>query len=111
MVVCDKSKIGSEGIRGAPDLVIEILSPSNTAIEMAMKLKLYQQAGVREYWVVDPENQGLSVHSFKGDTILTTTYGNTGTVSFVIFPDFSITLERVFADLTLCENLLLLQSA
>jgi len=55
MVVCDKSKIGSEGIRSALDLTIEILSPSNTAIEMAEKLCLYQDAGVREYWVVDPK--------------------------------------------------------
>jgi len=97
MVICDKEKIGPEGCRGAPDLVIEILSPSNTAIEMERKLKLYRQAGVREYWIVDSENKGLTVHHFKDGAILTNTYGSAGTVQVAIFPELNITLEQVFA--------------
>jgi Uma2 family endonuclease len=65
MVICDEEKRGHEGCRGAPDLVVEILSPSNTAIEMERKLKLYREAGVREYWVVDPVNKGLAVYLFS----------------------------------------------
>ena len=98
MVICDKAKIGPEGCHGAPDLIIEILSPSNTAIEMERKFKLYRQAGVREYWIVDPENNGLTVYCFKGGEIITNTYGNTDTVSVAIFPDLSISLEQVFAE-------------
>jgi len=96
VVICDKIKIGPEGCRGAPDLVVEILSPSNTAIEMERKLKLYQEAGVREYWVIDPENNGLTVYVFQKDVIVKT-YKNTDTVEVAILPGLKIALEPVFA--------------
>ena len=98
MVICDKNKIGPEGCRGAPDLVIEILSPSNTAIEMERKFKLYRQAGVREYWIVDSENSGLKVYCFKDGAIFTNTYRSADTVPVSLFPDLTIALEQVFAD-------------
>ena len=98
LVVCDKEKIGPEACRGAPDLVIEILSPSNSAIEMERKLKLYQHSGVREYWVVDPEHNGLTVYCFKEDVIITKTYKSTDTVTVAIFPDLRIALEQVFSE-------------
>ena len=98
MVICDKSKIGPEGCRGAPDLIIEILSPSNTAIEMERKFKLYRRAGVQEYWVVDPENKGLTAYCFKDREILTKIYGSADTVSVATFPDLSLNLEQVFAE-------------
>jgi len=97
MVVCDGDKIGPEGIRGAPDLAIEILSPSNTAIEMAEKLCLYQDAGVREYWVVDPKNNKVTVHRFRPGEISTRTYRASDTVPVGIFPDFGVALDQVFA--------------
>ena len=97
-IICDKKKIGPEGCRGAPDLVIEILSPTNTAIEMERKLKLYQEAGVREYWIVDPENNGLTVYRFQEGAILFYTYKKDATVPVGIFPDLNITLKEVFSD-------------
>jgi Uma2 family endonuclease len=96
-VICDEKKRGKEGCHGAPELVIEILSPSNSAIEMERKFKLYQQAGVREYWVVDPENNGLTVYCFKDGKILTNTYGKDGIVSVSVIPGLDIALEQVFA--------------
>lgn len=60
-VICDKSKIDQRGCKGAPDLVIEILSPSTQRHDQLVKLNLYQQAGVREYWIVDPENRTVRV--------------------------------------------------
>ena len=96
-VICDKKKLGPEGCRGAPDLVVEILSPSNTAIEMEQKLKLYQEAGVREYWVIDPENNGLTVYLFEKD-IIAKTYKSTATVAVTIFPGLNIPLEQIFAE-------------
>ena len=96
-VICDEKKRGPEGCRGAPDLVVEILSPSNTAIEMERKLKLYQQAGVREYWVVDPQNSGLTVYCFRNGFIQANTYGKDGVVPVSIFPGLDIALEQVFA--------------
>jgi len=98
MVVCDKDKIGPEGIRGAPDLAIEILSPSNTAIEMAEKLCLYQDAGVREYWVVDPKNNRITVHRFQPGEISIKTYKATDTLPVGIFPDFAVALDQVFTE-------------
>jgi len=97
VVICDEKKRGPEGCRGAPDLVVEILSPANTAIEMERKLKLYHEAGVREYWIVDPENNGLTVYLFQKDVIVKT-YKNTDTVSVAILPGLNITLEQVFAE-------------
>jgi len=98
MVVCDKSKMGPEGIRGAPDLIIEILSPSNTAIEMAEKRCLYQDAGVCEYWVVDPKNNKVAVYNFQSGEVFTKIYKATDTVPVGIFPDFGIALDQVFAE-------------
>ena len=97
MVICDRNIIGPEGCRGAPDLVIEILSPSNTAIEMERKFALYREAGVREYWIVDPENNRIKVCCFKDGAILTNTYEAADTVTVDIFPDLKIELEQVFA--------------
>jgi len=97
-VVCDGKKRGYEGCRGAPDLVIEILSPSNNAIEMEQKLKLYQEAGVREYWVVDPENNGLTVYRFQEGAIFTYTLKKDAAVPVGIFPDLDINLKQVFAE-------------
>ena len=53
-VICDENKIDEKGCKGAPDLIIEVLSPSSSTRDMKDKRQLYQQAGVPEYWVVDP---------------------------------------------------------
>lgn len=60
-VVCDMSKLDDHGCKGAPDLIIEILSPSTQRHDQLVKLDLYQQAGVREYWIVDPKNKTVRV--------------------------------------------------
>jgi Uma2 family endonuclease len=94
-VVCDEAKRGKEGCRGAPDLVIEILSPSNTAIEMQRKFALYMEAGVREYWVVDPENERLNVYCFENGLSFAA-YKKSDNVRAAIFPDFTVALSEVF---------------
>ena len=60
-VVCDRDKLDDHGCKGAPDLVVEILSPSTRRHDRLIKLDLYQRAGVREYWIVDPENKAVQV--------------------------------------------------
>ena len=98
VIICDEKKRGKEACRGAPDMVVEILSPSNTATEMERKFKLYRKAGVLEYWVVDTENQGLTVYKFTKKVISTETYGNTDTVSVGVLKGLDIPLEQVFAE-------------
>lgn len=67
IVICDRSKITRAGITGAPDLVIEILSPSTRKKDMFLKLNKYLNAGVREYWMVDPERKQVIVYDFDHD--------------------------------------------
>lgn len=65
-VVCDSDKLDDHGCKGAPDLVIEILSPSTRRHDRLVKLGLYQRAGVREYWIVDPEYKSVQVFTLDG---------------------------------------------
>ncbi|MDR1909868.1 MAG: Uma2 family endonuclease [Spirochaetaceae bacterium] len=64
-VVCDESKLDERGCKGAPDLIIEVLSPSNPRHDLLLKFNLYLRAGVREYWVVDPETKTVIVYTLK----------------------------------------------
>ena len=98
IVICGKEKIGPEGCRGAPDLVIEILSPSNSAIEMEKKLQLYQEAGVREYWVVNPVHNGLAAYLFSNGAMSITQYKSKGKVPVAVLDGLEINLDQVFAE-------------
>lgn len=61
-VICDSDKLDDTGCKGAPDMVIEILSPSTQRHDRLTKYNLYQRAGVGEYWIVDPESQTVQVY-------------------------------------------------
>lgn len=67
MVVCDREKIMNQCIFGAPDLVVEILSNSTWKKDMYLKLERYAAAGVREYWIVDPEKEKVIVYDLSGE--------------------------------------------
>lgn len=67
MVVCDRSKVDRRGIHGAPDLAVEILSDSTSRLDRGVKLGLYQKAGVREYWIVDPKYRSISVYTLDNE--------------------------------------------
>ena len=96
MVICDKNKLVPEGVRGAPDLVIEILSPSNSAIYMCQKLRIYQEAGVREYWVVNPDSKEITVYLFGRSVNKNKIYKNSDVINVTVLPGLSIPLEQVF---------------
>lgn len=68
-VICSRDKIRRGGCFGAPDWIIEIVSPSSKALDTGIKLFKYRNAGVREYWIVDPKNHKIQVHSFEKDNI------------------------------------------
>lgn len=62
VVICDADKIGERRVRGAPDLVVEVLSPSTASHDMVKKRRLYESRGVREYWLVHPTDRVLTVY-------------------------------------------------
>lgn len=64
IVVCDRDKLDDKGCKGAPDMVIEIVSPSSKKLDYVLKLAEYEKAGVREYWIVDPNKQCILVYRF-----------------------------------------------
>ena len=70
LVVCDENKISKEGILGAPDLVVEVLSPSTRKKDMSVKLAKYMGAGVREYWIIDPDTKRVIVYDWEQEEIL-----------------------------------------
>ncbi len=74
LVICDKNKINSRGVYGAPDLAIEILSPSTARLDATLKLYKYMKAGVREYWIVDPENRQVLVYRNKEGNVILKVY-------------------------------------
>lgn len=64
-VICDRDKLDDRGCNGAPDWIIEVVSPNNEKHDTFRKLRLYSKAGVREYWIVDPEEKTVVVYNFE----------------------------------------------
>jgi Uma2 family endonuclease len=64
-IICDEKKLTDWGCQGAPDWVIEVLSPSNKDYDCVIKMMQYQKSGVREYWIVDPEEEKVYVYNFE----------------------------------------------
>ena len=87
-VICDKNKLTDEGCKGAPDWIIEIVSPSSRAMDYNKKLFKYRTAGVREYWIVDPMKQQIMVYNFEHDTF--EQYSFSDKVKAGIYKDFEI---------------------
>lgn len=99
-VVCDQKKIDEYGIKGAPDLIIEILSPSNFRHDRIVKLNLYNEAGVREYWIVDPTNKSVQVFlpDKDGKLWIHEEYYPSDDAKVNILEGCVINLDKVFAE-------------
>lgn len=91
-VICDKNKIDSKGCNGAPDWIIEIISPATKKMDYYTKLSLYQDAGVREYWIVDPYKNTTVVYDMEHDEI-PAVYPFTDNIPVGIYQGFSINLS------------------
>ena len=98
-VVCDQAKVTDDGIKGAPDLVVEILSPSTAQKDLTLKFRVYERAGVREYWVVHPVDHTLMVFRLteNGQYGRPDSYGETDEVPVGVLDGLTIELQRVFA--------------
>ena len=98
-VVCDHDKLDEAGCKGAPDLIAEILSPSTQRRDRLEKYNLYQRAGVREYWIVDPETKTVQVCVLEGDHFKLTEVYTAGAIAKVnVLDGCFIELEKVFQE-------------
>jgi len=98
-VVCDPAKIDEKGCLGAPDIVVEILSPGNNKKELKNKYEVYEEAGIPEYWIIHPQEKTflkytLTSGKFQPSRLLT--MGDT--VETPILPGFVLSLDELFAD-------------
>ena len=98
-VICNPSKLDDTGCKGAPDLVMEILSPSTKRHDRFTKFNLYQRAGVREYWIVDPDDKTVQVFVLEDGHYTAKDFGAAGDVVRVnVLEDCTIDLSQVFSE-------------
>ena len=93
-VVCDEKKKSQRGINGAPDFIIEVVSPSNEDRDYIDKLNLYMQYGVKEYWIVNPITKNILVY-LNGEKVKTYNYTFNDKVKVNIFEDFEIDFKEL----------------
>lgn len=97
-VICDPEKIDEDGCLGAPDLIVEILSKGNSKKEMHIKYNLYEECGVREYWIADPEHSTLHVFVLYNDEKyqLQRIYTTDEIAVSAIFTDLKVDVNEIF---------------
>jgi Uma2 family endonuclease len=98
-VICDKEKLDDRGCIGAPDLIIEILSPGNSKKEMDIKFDLYEENGVKEYWIVEPYQKSILIYTLQKDTYIgLKPIAEEGLVHSPLFPELSFNVADIFVD-------------
>ena len=97
-VVCDLSKLDKRGCCGAPDMIVEVLSPSTSRRDFTEKFALYEEFGVKEYWIVHPEGKAVNVFLLQetGKYNQGTTYEWEGKIPVHVFEDYPIDLKDIF---------------
>jgi Uma2 family endonuclease len=90
--------LDDRGCNGAPDFIIEIISPSNARHDWIVKFSKYREVGVREYWIVDPEERVISAYVLQDGQYIAANYGDTATVPITILPGYIIDLKTVFPE-------------
>lgn len=96
-VVCDKGKLDDRGCHGAPDWIIEVVSPGSRQMDYYTKLALYKEAGVRLYWIVDPDKQKVLVYDLEHEAI-PAIYSFSDIIPVGIYTDFSIDFSVINLD-------------
>jgi len=99
-VICDPSKIDERGCLGAPDIVVEILSPGNNKTELQNKYEVYEESGVQEYWIVSPQDKTFFRYTLNSEGAYFPSKLLTfeSEVTTPILPGFVLNLEAVFKD-------------
>ncbi|MEM8893577.1 MAG: Uma2 family endonuclease [Bacteroidota bacterium] len=104
-VICDISKIDRRGCLGAPDLVVEILSKSTAEKDLKIKYNLYEEAGVKEYWIIEPEYRKIDQYSLENRVYsLRKIYTQSDTMSSILFPELKIAVVDVFKNADLLDR-------
>ena len=98
LVVCDQKKLDDKGCIGAPDMVIEVLSPATAGRDCLIKLHWYMKSGVREYWIVDPDSKRVSVHVLKEGKYSIMPYADMNIIPVKVLNGCEIQLSNVFAE-------------
>ncbi|WP_162340728.1 Uma2 family endonuclease [Cyclobacterium salsum] len=99
-VICDTEKLDDRGCIGAPDLIVEILSPSNSKTELKHKFELYESHGVREYWIIHSETQDLLIYSLINEKYVPSILFTSGhVVESKVIKGFKLDLEAFFGDI------------
>lgn len=96
-VICDPNKLTDRGCSGAPDLIIEIVSPSSRKIDYGIKNGIYSQTGVREYWIVDPAKEKVVVYYYEDDAA-PSLYSFDADIPVGIYPGLTIKIKELLAD-------------
>jgi len=94
MIICDNDKLDGKRCNGAPDFIIEITSPCNAADDYIRKLYYYKNAGVREYWIVDPRRKTVTVNYFEGN-LLSIQYPFDAIIKVNIYDDLFINFSEI----------------
>ena len=99
-VVCDPSILDQRGCIGSPDLIVEILSPGNSKLELKQKFDLYESREVKEYWIIQPEHQTMTIYTWVNGTYLPSRLFTTGDViESQVVKGFKLDLEEFFSDI------------
>ena len=99
-VICDKDKLDEAGCIGAPDLIVEVLSPGNNKKETHHKYEVYQEFGVKEYWIIQPIEQTLMIYTLQNGRYVPSRLKTSGdVVTSSVLPGFSLNLEDFFKDM------------
>ena len=98
VVICDSEKLDDKGCNGAPDLVIEVISPSTAKYDRIYKFRKYQKAGVKEYWIVDPETKTVQVCILENGRYVVSMYDETEKTPVSVLEGCEIDLSGVFIE-------------
>jgi Uma2 family endonuclease len=98
IVVCDPAKLDDKGCNGSPDFVIEITSPSTAKYDRIYKLRKYEKAGVREYWIIDPETESVQVFILENGRFFASGHDETEKIPISVLEGCEIDLQAVFAE-------------
>ena len=96
MIICDKDKLDDRGCNGAPDWIIEIVSPSTSRMDYGIKLFKYRSAGVREYWIINPKTHTVNLFDFEHEK-MSNQYSFDDIIPVCIYDDLKINIAELLS--------------